>query len=263
MNNLPLISVIITTFNRVELLSLTLNSILGQTYVNIEVIVVSDGSTDGTDEFMKSLNDSRVCYLKLEENSGLPAVTRNHGIKNCNGDFIAFCDDDDIWDLRKLEFQFTKIDKYDLCFTNRKFIDKSGNSLEFRPIYIPHIFSIFALLLTNYITLSSVLVRKEILDKFNGFNETNEFRASEDYELWARMLIKKVKIAYCSEKLIYYRVHSNNISKNLQSGIIRLMKINWVLFKTENLSWYYLTVATITNLCKLIYYSLKAKLNGI
>lgn len=257
MNNYPLISVIVTTFNRVELLDLTLNSILKQSYANLEIIIVSDGSTDGTDKYINSLNDSRLLYIKLASNSGLPAVARNHGIKKSRGKYIAFCDDDDIWDLRKLELQYLTINKFDLCFTNRKFIDKSGNRIKFRPIFIPSNFSIFTLLITNYITLSSVLVRKEILDMFIGFNEKSEFKASEDYELWARMLIKKIKISYCDEKLISYRVHNNNISSNLKEGINRVMKINQFLYKNENLAWYFKIFSSLVNALKLLVYSLK------
>jgi teichuronic acid biosynthesis glycosyltransferase TuaG len=256
MKKFPLISVIVTTYNRVELLSLTLDSILRQTYINLEVIVVSDGSTDGTDDFMGSFNDSRISYLKLEYNSGLPAVVRNLGIKNSSGEYIAFCDDDDLWDLYKLELQLIAINKFDLCFTNRRFINDSGKRIKFRSIYIPTTYSIFNLLMTNYISLSTVLVRKDVINKFIGFNENKEFKASEDYDLWARMLINKIKFCYCSENLISYRVHNSNISNNLYSGVKRVMKINRFLFLRENLTWYFFFFSFLVNSIKLTYYFL-------
>ena len=125
----PLVSVIITTYNRVKLLEETLDSVRNQTYSNIEIIVVSDASNDGTDLFIQKISDLRMKYFKLEHNSGLPAVSRNHGLKYANGEYIAFCDDDDIWIKTKIEKQLKKIENHDICFTKRTFINEKGNTI--------------------------------------------------------------------------------------------------------------------------------------
>ena len=104
MQNEPLISVIIPTYNRGRLILDSVNSVLNQTYKNIELIVVDDCSTDDTEEILKSINDSRIRYEKLEKNSGA-CIARNRGIELSTGEFIAFNDSDDSWHSNKLEKQ--------------------------------------------------------------------------------------------------------------------------------------------------------------
>ena len=104
MQNKPLVSVIIPTYNRGRLILDSINSVLNQTYKNIELIVVDDCSTDNTEEILKSINDSRIKYVKLEKNSGA-CIARNKGIELSTGEFIAFNDSDDLWITTKLEKQ--------------------------------------------------------------------------------------------------------------------------------------------------------------
>ena len=104
----PLVSVIVSTHNRADLLCETLDSILSQTYENFELIVVDDGSTDNTEEVVKRHSAGRINYLKID-NWGGPARPRNIGIEKAKGKYIAFCDDDDIWLPKKLEKQINYI----------------------------------------------------------------------------------------------------------------------------------------------------------
>ena len=103
LNNLPLVSVVFTTFNRSYFLSETIHNIAYQTYPNIEILIVDDGS------FLDIAKDNKTICLKYpncqyfyKPNTGQPD-SRNYGIKRANGDFIGFCDDDDVWILDKLE----------------------------------------------------------------------------------------------------------------------------------------------------------------
>ena len=105
MSDFPLISVIIPTYNRGYCIKKSIESVLNQTYPNIEVIVVDDCSTDNTEEIIKSCSDVRVCYIKLDRNGG-PAKARNVGLKAARGQFAAFQDSDDIWHSDKLEKQY-------------------------------------------------------------------------------------------------------------------------------------------------------------
>ena len=98
------ISVIVPTYNRADLISETIESILNQTYKYFELIIVDDGSTDNTEEVIRKFKDSRIKYIKTD-NWGGPARPRNTGIKKTKGEYIAFCDDDDIWLPKKLEKQ--------------------------------------------------------------------------------------------------------------------------------------------------------------
>uniref|UniRef100_UPI00404844E1 glycosyltransferase family 2 protein n=1 Tax=Algoriphagus sp. TaxID=1872435 RepID=UPI00404844E1 len=257
MNLSPLVSVIITTYNRVNLLEKTLESVINQTYKNLEIIIVSDASTDSTDLFIQNISDVRVRYFKLKSNSGLPAVTRNYGLKYSKGDFIAFCDDDDLWINTKIEKQLLIIGQHDFCFTKRSFINEEGFSISYRYIYTPHRFNLRTILITNYITLSSVLLNKRIFDSFDGFNESSILKASEDYELWTRLLAGKISIVICPEELVKYRIHTNNISNNQIAGIHRTMLINKSLFDKENISLTNKLISFAINYFKLLYYSLR------
>ncbi len=210
-----LISVIIPTYNRVFLLIETVNSILEQTYNNFEIIIVSDGSTDNTKDEIFKLKDSRIKFLELDKNYGYPAKARNEGIKQSKGDFIAFCDDDDLWERDKLKKQVRLINLgYNFVFTNYKHLEGSKNLLY--DIYLKFIvctvinilntkISYFFLSLTSPIINSSVLVQKSLISKIM-FNESISFRASEDYQLWIQ-IYDTSKPFYIIEELVTYRIH--------------------------------------------------------
>jgi len=107
------VSVVIPTHNRASLLARAIRSVLGQTYQNLEVIVVDDGSTDGTREVVRSFQDSRIDYLFCQKNRGSPAA-RNLGLRAARGKYIAFLDDDDEWKPHKLERQVRALEQGDL-----------------------------------------------------------------------------------------------------------------------------------------------------
>ena len=98
------VSVIIPTFNREHLLKETMEYILNQTFKDFELIIVDNYSSDNTENAVKSYNDKRIRYFK-NQNNGVIAVNRNFGIKKARGEFITFCDDDDLWLPQKLEKQ--------------------------------------------------------------------------------------------------------------------------------------------------------------
>ena len=101
-----LISVIIPTFNRKDFIWAAINSVLIQTYINYEIIVVDDGSTDNTSEIIRNYKDNKLKYFKIPH-SGISAKVRNYGISQAEGKYIAFLDSDDIWMPKKLEKQIS------------------------------------------------------------------------------------------------------------------------------------------------------------
>ena len=118
------ISVIIPTHNRVDLLGRAIRSVQNQTYKNIEIIIVSDGSTDGTDEFVNKLKytDNRIQFYEYKPSKG-SNVARNLGIEKSKGEYIAFLDDDDEWLPTKLEKQlevFQKDYRIGLVYTGKQ-----------------------------------------------------------------------------------------------------------------------------------------------
>ncbi|MBW4614360.1 MAG: glycosyltransferase family 2 protein [Desmonostoc vinosum HA7617-LM4] len=106
-----LVSVIIPTYNRAHLISVSLNSAINQTYRNLEIIVVDDASVDNTEESVKSIGDSRIRYIRHQINCG-GSATRNTGIEAATGEYIAFLDSDDIWAPEKIELQLASIQKH-------------------------------------------------------------------------------------------------------------------------------------------------------
>lgn len=98
------VSIITSTYNNAHFISQAIESVLAQTYDNWEMIIVDDGSSDGTEDVVKRFKDSRIHYFSLKH-SGTPAISRNIGIRHSSGEFIAFLDADDLWPPQKLEKQ--------------------------------------------------------------------------------------------------------------------------------------------------------------
>ena len=126
-----LVSVIITTYNSVEKLIMALYSVLNQTWQDMEVLVCDDGSTDETGKKIKEISyaDDRIHYIGVEH-SGRTSALKNIGIKNAKGEWLAFLNDDDIWNPTKLEAQIHVLEKSGLraCCTNAFLYRKGENS---------------------------------------------------------------------------------------------------------------------------------------
>lgn len=225
------ISVIVPVYNRADLISETIESILNQTYKNFELIIVDDGSTDNTEEVIGKFKDSRIKYIKTD-NWGGPARPRNIGIKKAKGEYIAFCDDDDIWLPEKLEKQiriFQISNETAMLYTRFKTIEgdvisnrifpengkyKSGNI--FKSLY-----------LRSFIACSSVVVKRNVLDQVGLFDTDPNLIAIEDTDLWLRIALKYIIKCTDDLPLLIYRIQSQRISqgfkqKSKRSLIIRI-----------------------------------------
>lgn len=202
MANDPLVSVIVPTHNRPEFLKKTLDSIVRQSYKNIEVFVVSNGANEKNKEVANSFNDPRVTY-KDQVNSGGPASPRNHGIREARGAYLAFCDDDDLWMDSKLEKQVYALEKNlecGLCYSKMLRFDEE------KEWFLAHEEGeavLESLLYTNLIPISSVLVRNSLIKKLGGFSESSIVGSSEDYEFLLRYALK-TKYYFLNEYLIKY-----------------------------------------------------------
>ena len=113
-----MISVLMCTYNRERFLERAINSVLGQTYKDIEFIIVDDGSTDRSEEIIKSCTDSRIQYVKMKRNS-FYCYAANCGLTYCRGEYVAFMNSDDVWLPDKLEKQLEFMEEntqYGACF---------------------------------------------------------------------------------------------------------------------------------------------------
>lgn len=199
------VSVVIPTHNRHEMLVKALDSVVLQTYNDLEIIVVSDGSTDETDTVINEYKskDSRIHYISYHPNRG-GNYARNIGIKNASGDYIAFLDDDDEWLPQKIELQmkeFIENPKVGLVYTGVNII---YDDLKVSYSSIPQKTGDLSkdMLITNCIgTTSSVMVSAKILKKTGLFDE--KLKARQDYDLWLRVC-QETEVGAVSLPLLNY-----------------------------------------------------------
>ena len=205
---MPLVSVVIPTRNRIDLLRRAIKSVVNQTFTDWEIIVVDDASIDKTESIMSEIKSGKIQYIRLHNKSG-GAVARNTGIKNSKCNLIAFLDDDDEWIPEKLQKQIDCFE-YDkqlgLCYTGRKTVRKGnlifgiGRNYSFR--YPPEENQFKAIMTDNFIGItSSVMIPRTILEEINGFDEL--LPCLQDYDLYIR-IIKKWNAAGINEPLVLY-----------------------------------------------------------
>jgi len=211
MKNQPLVSVIIPTYNKSQYLREAIKSVLNQTYKNIEVIVVDDGSTDNTKEIVESFNDSRIIYI-FQENKG-PAIARNTGIKKAQGRYIAFLDSDDLWLKEKLEKQIDFMEKNSeigLLGTGCYEMTDKGKIIGKKIFPTKNKILQKDLIKYNPFIQSSIITKREVFDKV-GLWYDEKFRESEDYELWLR-IAGNYKIGNLAELLVMKRYYRDGLS---------------------------------------------------
>jgi glycosyltransferase involved in cell wall biosynthesis len=189
---MPRISVILPTLNGMKYLEQAIHSVLTQSFEDLELIIINDGSTDETDMIVNRLikEYSRIVYIKHEKSLGLQK-TLNEGLALSRGEFIARIDDDDIWNDRdKLIKQmniFSRDRNYVLVGTGMHAVDEQGNKLY--DSNLPETDEAIRknLLFQTSFVHSSVCFRKNAVVKCGGYNEEEEIRHIEDYELWLKL----------------------------------------------------------------------------
>jgi glycosyltransferase involved in cell wall biosynthesis len=215
--NDPNVSVVVTTYNRRNLLQKTINSILKQTYYNFELIIVDNYSNYNIIEFIKSLDDDRV-KLFQNNNNGIISVNRNFGVQKSNSDYIAFCDDDDVWYKDKLQSQMNIFkNNPDLLLNSTLALKKGYKSSIFETnfgiLYRKYTLDKDCLIKLNPIIFSTVVLKKSVFLKLNGFSESKDLVSVEDLDLWLR-IIDIGKISILNEILINYLIHDNNTTNS-------------------------------------------------
>ena len=216
-----LISVIIPTYNRVGLLGRSIQSVLSQTYTNLELLIIDDCSDDNTGEFVKGLSDERIRYYRNEYNMGL-ARTKNKGASLAKGELLAFQDDDDEWLPDKLMHLIEVWKKESNEETGMIYheMQEQGASTFIPSRDIPMEWKskeIFQhMLLYPMIGATASLIRKSCLDELGGFND--KLGSIEDYEFYLRMA-KKYKILFVGEPLMIIYDTPGSVNKRFKSKI--------------------------------------------
>jgi len=210
----PLVSVILPTYNRGEVISRAIDSVLRQTISDFEVIIVDDFSEDNTEQIVKAYSNGRIKYVKHNRNKGGSAA-RNTGIRNAKGEYIAFLDSDDEFSSTKLERQLECLNKLPnryvgcYCGSNTRLSQKTGwfkkqieetfpnerTTPEGQQEVIKDIF----LTKIEIGGCSTLFIKKNIIDKMNGFDE--KYPRHQDYEFLIRAL-EYGPIGYLAEDLV-------------------------------------------------------------
>ncbi len=206
------ISVVIPTFNRLIYLERAIKSVLNQTISVNEIIIVDDGSDDGTSEFIHS-NYPNLKYI-FQSNSGVSAA-RNTGIKAASSNWIAFLDSDDAWVTNKIQKQITELElnpEMNFCHSNEIWI-RNGREIKQKNTHKKFGGFIFDKCLDKCrISPSTVICRKSLLIKLNGFDE--DLAICEDYDLWLRITSNNPVIYIEKPLIIKYGGHQDQLSRN-------------------------------------------------
>lgn len=204
------------SYNHGFFIAKAIDSVLKQTMPDFELIIIDNYSTDNTDNVLKKFKDKRIKVFKFK-NNGIIAASRNHGIKNSRGKFIAFIDSDDIWYKNKLEISYKFFNKdTSFIFHPMDRIIKNKVKKNFTK-YRNDKIDIFKILLNgNIIPTSSVIITRKLLMKVNMFDEDKKLITSEDFELWLRIFNFGYNAYLIPKTLGCVREHSGNSSANLQ-----------------------------------------------
>ena len=201
----PVVSIVIPLYNARDVIQETIRSALAQTYREYEIIIIDDGSTDGSGDLVVQFGD-RVRYLP-QPNGGV-AQARNHGIAAARGRYIALLDHDDLWDPEKLAKQVAILDAQPavgMVVTDVAHLDRAGRPMhEIGPASQPqHEFA--RLFVQGFVpTPSATLIRKAVLESVGGFDEQFNSAGMDDHELWTR-IAAATTIAGIPEPLTYHR----------------------------------------------------------
>ncbi len=209
-----LVSVIVPVYNRAHLVAETVESILLQTYQPVEIILINDGSSDGSLAVLREYESRFPDRVRVidQPNQG-QTIARNNGIKVAQGQYIAFLDSDDLWVKDKLERQIPLFEPgVGLVYSGTEIIDGAGRTVRVESADEAMAGYIYPQLLEkNRMTGGTVVVTAESLSRVGVFS--TDFKAAENWDLWLR-ICKVYSARVVNDPLIKYRIHSNNMSSD-------------------------------------------------
>ncbi|WP_251133093.1 glycosyltransferase family 2 protein [Exiguobacterium sp. s95] len=239
LNNKIFVSIIMPTYNDMEFIGKSIDSVLNQTFRNFELLVVDDCSTDETKSYIEKRKnqDGRIKYLSNDKNSGA-AVSRNLGVEVAQGELIAFIDSDDVWFENKLEKQIAFMMENNYLFTCTFYnkIDTNDNDLD-TIITFPFETN-YNDLLKNNCGNSTVIYNAKKLGKFYIEN----IKKRNDYLMWLKVIKKSSKLYCLDEVLSSHRLRQGSISSNK----LDLVKYHWKVYREyEKINIFYSLYLTL------------------
>jgi len=243
-----LVSVIMAAYNAEKTIRQAIISVLGQTYRNLELLVVDDGSKDSTEEIVKrfAIKDNRIKLLHSSSNYGV-SKARKCALEKAEGNWIAILDSDDIWMPDKLEKQirFQRVWNAELLFTGSSFMTKNGKLIGWE-LHVPEEISYRKLLKQNLISNSSVLVKRSLYKKFYVEGDS----IHEDFAVWLGITKAGTRAYGIDEPLLIYRLTGTSKSGNK----LHAAKMNWNTYRYIGLNvleaCYYMVWYTMNGLLK-------------
>ena len=219
-----IISVIIPTYNKAPYIQQAVDSVLGQTYKDLEIIVVDDGSTDETVPKLKSYVDAGLITYLYQTNQG-PSVARNVGLRLARGQYIKFLDSDDFLYPEQIKKQIQDIEGEPEAISITDYlILKLNGKTEKRPVYlVSKEKQLASFIESNRATIHSFLVPKFLLDRVGGFDES--LTCSEDTDLWIRILGQGAYMKHLPFIGCCYRMLKTGISDNTENMFFQKIKI--------------------------------------
>lgn len=233
---MPLVSVVIPTYNRAHLIEESIRSVIVQTYENWELIIVDDGSEDNTEGVIQRLKNPKIRYYKMNHCGRLGKV-RNFGIKMSVGEYIAFLDSDDLWRKDKLVLQLRLFEKYDIMFAFSN-ATHFGDSIIIQPpeCHGPYIGNLFLrLIVDNQFVFypSSLTFKKEIFNTIDLIDEN--YRSAADVDLVYRMALQ-FKGGFSNERLVSIRKHSGMSFEYKEITYLECLTVIYNFFKQNTLN---------------------------
>lgn len=212
-----LVSIIMPSYNTGAYIGESIRSVINQTYINWELIIVDDCSTDNTDEIVRSIKDSRIIYLKNNKNSGA-AVSRNRALREARGRYIAFLDSDDLWESSKLEKQISFMQSNGYSFSYTKYREINEDGLE-TGVTVSGPSKISKIGMYNFCWPGCLTVMYDV--KKVGIIQIEDIKKNNDYAMWLKVC-KKADCYLLDEVLAKYRrSRKGSISTHSKISLIK------------------------------------------
>lgn len=224
MKEFPLVSVVTASYNMGRYVGLAVDSVLAQDYPALEIIVVDDGSTDDTSAVLSRYRDDPRVKLIFQENAG-QTVAKNRGVQAARGEYIAFCDADNLWLPNKLSRQIELFNEHNdiaVVYGDISLIDADGQPLPTTQAkrYSGKITG--RLLIDNFVTFNTAVVSRKVMTAVGGFDES--LRMGIDYDLWLRISVKHT-FHYIAEPLVRYRIWGGQMSNRQEERLSNCFRL--------------------------------------